>query len=433
MIDKVKNTIDRFNMLTPTDTVVVGLSGGADSTALLLAMLKLGYNTVAVHVNHNLRGEESLRDELFCRELCVKLGVTLYVESVDVRAYCEETKTSLEEGARNLRYQAINKHLDGSKLATAHNINDCFETTLFNLTRGCSLSGIMGIPPVRDNIIRPLIQCTRDEIETFLNSQGQSWVTDSTNLVPDCSRNIIRLQVVPKLADINQGLYKTYASFLDTMSQTNDFVNSEIQKAYADNISSDTLALSEIPDGILRSGALKLYISNHGIAPSFDMIDLIVKHLDSNTKISLTKDKYIVISNSAVKITDSAKPDKLFVKTNMRDDFAFGTKSVHFTVISQFDMSFSNIRRLQYTVDADKLHGPVVARSVNGNEKIRLKGREFTSTVKKLFATLASPDSRHELVVLADDDGPFFAEGFGVDERVSCDGETSHAVIIDII
>lgn len=420
-------------MLSPSDSVVVGLSGGADSTALLLCMLELGYNVSAVHVNHNLRGEESRRDELFCRDLCVRLGVPLYVESVDVKSYCEETKVSLEEGARNLRYQAIAKHLDGRKLATAHNLNDCFETTLFNLTRGCSLSGITGIPPVRDNIIRPLIKCTREEIEEYLKSNNQPWVTDSTNLVPDCSRNILRLQVVPKLLEINPGLYKTYSSFLDTTSQANNFLEAEILKEYEMNTSDDILNLSAISDGILRSGTLKLYLAKHGIAPSFDMINLILSSLDADTKISLNKSTYIVISNGSVKITDSAKPEKLYVETDMQHDFTFGKRSVHFTVISPFDMSFPNIQRLQYTVDADKLRDHVIARSVNGNEKMRLKGRGFTSTVKKLFAALAPPESRHELLVLADDDGPFFAEGFGVAERVSCDEGTSHAVMIDII
>lgn len=433
MIDKVKQIIDEYSMLTPNEKVVVALSGGADSTALLICLLKLGYSVEAVHVNHNLRGDESLRDENFCRNLCERLGVTLFVENVDVKAYCKQAKTSLEEGARHLRYQAIGKYTNGVKLATAHNLNDCFETTLFNLTRGCSLSGILGIPPVRDNVIRPLIRCTRHEIESFLMSIGQPWVTDSTNLIPDCSRNIIRLEVVPKLLEINNGLYKNYLSFLSTASQSKDYVDRQILSEYDRCCSNGVLNLSDVPEGILRSGALKLYLDRFGLSPSFDMINHVLDSLDANTKISFTKNKYLIVSNGTVRLSTELKQKKLSVETNMRDEFAFGSKCVHFTFISQFDVSYCNNRKLQCIVDVDKLHGPVVARSVNGNEKIRLHGRGFTSTVKKLFATLAPPEKRNELLVLADDNGAFFVEGFGVDERVVCDGETSHAVMINII
>ena len=128
MTEKVLNAIRRFGMLTEGENLTVALSGGADSTALLLCMLELGHQCRAVHVNHNLRGEESLRDQRFCEELCDRLGVELAVRSVDVRGYCEERKLSLELGARELRYKAFEDF--PGKIATAHTLSDSVETAL---------------------------------------------------------------------------------------------------------------------------------------------------------------------------------------------------------------------------------------------------------------------------------------------------------------
>lgn len=231
MLDKIASTILKYNMLVPGERVCVGLSGGADSVSLLFALKELGYKVFAVHVNHNLRGEESKRDENFCRSLCEKQGIELFVESVDVRGYCQENKLSCEEGARTLRYSAIDKHLNGCKLATAHNLNDCFETTLFNLVRGCGVNGLKGIPPVRGEIIRPLIAVTREEIEAYLAARCLEYVTDSTNLQDDCSRNILRLNVVPQLLRINPSLYKTYLKTLNVFEASDEYIRAQADEA----------------------------------------------------------------------------------------------------------------------------------------------------------------------------------------------------------
>ena len=184
MIEKLKSTIKEYDLLPDFGEVLVALSGGADSTALLLGLRELGYKVKAVHVNHNLRGEESDRDQSFCRDLCSRLDIPLVVESVDVRGYSEANKLSTEEAARDLRYAAIRRSAD-CPIATAHNLNDCFETTLFNLVRGTSLGGLLGIPPKRDDIIRPLINVTREEIISYLKLKNQPLL---------CARIIFRIE-----------------------------------------------------------------------------------------------------------------------------------------------------------------------------------------------------------------------------------------------
>ena len=201
MLDTVKRTIFDYMMLETGENVLVALSGGADSAALLLSLRELGYPVRAFHLNHCLRGAESDRDEAFCRRLCEKLGVELTVERVDIAAAAGDS--AVEETARRIRYARLEHAAHGAKIAVAHNADDNLETMLFHLVRGTGAKGLMGIPPVRGRIIRPLIEVERREIEAFLRERGQDFVTDSTNADTAYTRNRLRQEVVPVLRELN--------------------------------------------------------------------------------------------------------------------------------------------------------------------------------------------------------------------------------------
>ena len=194
MLDTVKRTISDYMMLETGENVLVALSGGADSAALLLSLRELGYSVRAFHLNHCLRGAESDRDEAFCRRLCEKLGVELTVERVDIAAAAGDS--AVEETARRIRYARLEHAAHGAKIAVAHNADDNLETMLFHLVRGTGAKGLTGIPPVRGRIIRPLIEVERREIEAFLRERGQDFVTDSTNADTVYTRNRLRQEVV---------------------------------------------------------------------------------------------------------------------------------------------------------------------------------------------------------------------------------------------
>ncbi|MBR2955503.1 MAG: tRNA lysidine(34) synthetase TilS, partial [Ruminococcus sp.] len=176
MLKKIRNTAEKYNMIKSGDAVVCGLSGGADSVCLLLSLNQLSaemnFALEAIHVNHCLRGEESDRDQQFCHDLCKRLNIPFNAVSCDVKGYSEKNGLSCEEAARKLRYGIFREYSMGKLLATAHNADDNLETMLLNLIRGTGLKGIAGIPPVRDNIIRPLIAVSRLEIEEYLQKCG---------------------------------------------------------------------------------------------------------------------------------------------------------------------------------------------------------------------------------------------------------------------
>ena len=186
---------------------LVALSGGADSVALLLSLKRLGFNVEAVHCNFHLRGEESDRDEKYCRNLCNNEGVRLHVVHFDTISYASLHKQSIEMAARNLRYsyfRQLASDIGAAGICVGHHIEDSVETLLINLIRGTGINGLTGIGMRNGIILRPLLEVTRQEIEEFLKKQGVSYVTDSTNLVDDVTRNRIRLNIMPLIREINQ-------------------------------------------------------------------------------------------------------------------------------------------------------------------------------------------------------------------------------------
>lgn len=200
--------------------VLIALSGGADSVCLLDLFAKaqassaFPYKVAAAHLNHNLRGEESDRDELFCRRLCEEYSIELFVGSEDVNSLAKKIGKGVEEAARSARYRFLNETASNnglSYIATAHNQGDLCETVILNLARGAGLDGMCSIPKRRNNIIRPILKVSKSEILSYVDENSLSYVTDSTNLSCDYSRNRIRHNVLPEL----EKLYEGYASNIE--------------------------------------------------------------------------------------------------------------------------------------------------------------------------------------------------------------------------
>ncbi|MBR3397275.1 MAG: tRNA lysidine(34) synthetase TilS [Lachnospiraceae bacterium] len=205
MKEKVKCFIKENHMVRRGDTVCVGLSGGADSVCLFLILLdlkeELGISLEAFHLNHNLRGQDSLRDEAFVKALCNEKNVRLKLFSTDVAEEARKRRIGLEETGRILRSEIAGQCLSEGcdRVALAHHRNDLAETFLFNLARGCSVNGLAAIRPVSGRIIRPLLFANRQEIESELARRGAHWCTDATNTDETYTRNYIRGTVIPSL------------------------------------------------------------------------------------------------------------------------------------------------------------------------------------------------------------------------------------------
>ena len=217
MREKVFAWIEQKKLIQKDDMVFVGVSGGADSVCLLLLLLeyrkRVPFSVQAVHVEHGIRGEESLEDAKFTRKLCERLGVSCHICEVDVPGYAREHRMGLEEAARSLRYDCFRRVAGESsaavkKLALAHHADDNAETVLFQLARGSGVRGLGGIRMIREltggvTLIRPLLGVTRAQIEGYLREQGADWRTDATNDDTGYSRNRIRHNILPELLKVN--------------------------------------------------------------------------------------------------------------------------------------------------------------------------------------------------------------------------------------
>ena len=230
----IQKYIEEKQLFTLHDKVLVALSGGADSVALLRVLLVLGYHCEAAHCSFHLRGEESDRDERFVNELCKGLGVTLHVTHFDTVTYASRHHVSVEMAAREMRYdwfEQLRKERGMAVIAVAHHRDDSVETFLLNLIRGAGINGLKGISPHNGCIVRPLLEVSRQDILDYLRCLRQGYVTDSTNLQDEYMRNKIRLNILPMLGELNPSVSESIAETANRLAETSLVYNKEMAEA----------------------------------------------------------------------------------------------------------------------------------------------------------------------------------------------------------
>ena len=248
MKQRVSEYIRKRGLLKPEGHYLVALSGGADSVCLLLLLKQLGYSVEAIHCNFHLRGEESDRDESFCRQLCDEQQIKLHLVHFDTQAYAQLHKVSIEMAARQLRYRHFAQLCHDAEfqgVCVAHHQDDVAETVLMNLIRGTGINGLSGIKPLQSMsfqlngqddstfhlpIIRPMLCVSRDEITDFLTQIGQTYVTDSTNFIPDVQRNKIRLQVLPLLREINPSVSRNIVETAENLAFADEYLDERVEQ-----------------------------------------------------------------------------------------------------------------------------------------------------------------------------------------------------------
>lgn len=435
MLEKVKAAVSKFNMLQHGEAVCCALSGGADSVALLLSLKnlssELGITVTAVHINHLLRGEESGRDEIFCRELCRKLDIPLTVFRKDAAAFSHSLGVSVETGAREMRYEIFSQ-LPADKIATAHNLNDNAETVLFRMARGTGLRGLAGIPPVRGKIIRPLLFCTRDEIEAYLNGIGQDFVTDSTNLSDDYTRNRIRHRIMPEMASVHEAFPKCVTAMTVSLVEDEDFLAKEALRRKDGDLRELHPAVGKrVIINLLRSHKLK--ISSDKISEIWNTA------LSGGEKISLDGGFCAVCHKGRVRIISTEKkgdPPKPAVISGAGKYRFFGDKTVIITKETDENVNAKDIvnRNLTFQyADYDKILNGVFLRNRLRSDRIKPVGSAHTRELRKLLQEKLPPEEREISAVVADEKGVIWAEHIGFDDRVKVSADTKNFLKIEII
>lgn len=262
---RVLGFIDSDSLILKNDRVLLGLSGGADSVFVLhfLNKYKRRFRLTigAAHINHGLRGSASDEDEKFCEKLCEELQISFYSIRPDLRSYCTEHGVSTEEGGRMLRYsffETISSEHSYNRIVTAHNLNDNTETVLLNLVKGTGIKGISGIPPVRGNIVRPVLCLKKEEIIRYLNILSVTFRTDESNSSDVYQRNYIRNRIVPGIREVlnpsfEENIFRSSAVFRNLRSVLDEYTNRAIEESVTisgKSISIDLSKLKTYPSGL---------------------------------------------------------------------------------------------------------------------------------------------------------------------------------------
>ena len=425
--EKIRETVKQHSMIPNGARVIAGLSGGADSVCLLRLLSDLSkdmdFTLCAVHVNHCLRGEESDRDQRFCEELCAKLDIPIAVYRVNVSKYAAQTGKSTEEAARILRYDAFEQaaeHFGGGITATAHNSGDNAETVLFNIIRGTGLKGLCGIPYVRGSIIRPLLDISREEIEKYLSEIGQDFVTDSTNLTEDYSRNKIRRIILPMLREINPGADKALCRLSRSVREDEAFLSEITENADISNI-------ADYPPSVRKRYIRKLFEEN-----SVPVDSIHIEETDNalmsgrKTRVNIKEDIFAVTDGKTVRIEKIGIKNPFETAVILGQNYSIDIPDYDKQVIIErlHDDIFQNEgivneKLTNNLVNCDKIQGVVVLRNKRDGDSIRLAHHDCTTKLKKLYNSLKLPLSeRQTALVMEDEEGLIWSEYGGVCGRV---------------
>lgn len=439
---KIKRAIKEFDMLAEGDKVIVGLSGGADSMMLMHYLkYKLHIEVIACHINHNLRGEESDRDMQFAEQICKQWEIPFVVHTVDVTNYAQKNGLTLEQAGRNLRYsifeQAAREH-EAQKVATAHTLSDNAETMLLNLTRGTGLKGLCGIPPKRDNIIRPLIHLTRQEVEAYCQEFSIEYVTDSTNLKTIYTRNKVRHLIMPELKIVNPQIYSSINKTIQVLLHEQDYMKNVSEEAYSNVNKADGLVVDDLMEYhiAIRHRVIAMFLEQNQIDRSNDLIEKLDKMMKiGKGKINVKGETFIEIKKNVLILNDNRLiVDYFELPLEFGDFLTPNGKRYTISICNQDEIkTIKNVyKKLLYIgLDYDKIIGKPVLRQRKIGDKISLENREGTKTLKKLFIddklTAAQKSQR---IVLADEKSVIAVEGYGCDRRVQIDEKTTRILLI---
>lgn len=436
------NFIKKFSLLSGAKKIIIGLSGGADSVFALHFFHKYKHkykiDIAALHVNHQLRGRESERDEIFCSRLCNDLNIDFQSVKIDVKNFAEKNKKSLEEAARDLRYDELIKYKDNISadcIVTAHNSNDNTETVLLNVVKGTGINGLSGIPIIRDSIIRPFLCISKEEILDYLKRNNIDFIFDRSNEDNKFKRNFLRNEIVPKLQlNLNPSIHKTILnSSLVLKSQKNviDYFIEELVREFItfdeNGISFQLKSSKNYPEYIISEVFARLLPQYFAIEPTYTVINKIVELINKQvgTRISVSENIECIREREHLLIhkIDFNKL-KLVVKIDTIIDV--GTKKLMISKVNSLPPNFDSNRDTEF-IDGDKISGEIIVRNWRFGDKIKPLGLNGTKKVSDVLTDLKVKSSeRNKKLVLVNNGKIIWIIGYKLSDEFKISRNTKN-------
>ncbi len=444
LFHKINEFVKERELISPGDNLLVALSGGADSVFLLNYLIELSkkndINFTAFHVNHNLRGEESDKDELFCKELCDDWGVDFVSVSVDVKAYAKSNSLSLEESARELRYSKLEEYAaqhNFNKIVTAHNLGDNTETVLLNLFKGKGISAIAGIPVRRGKIIRPLLGISKDEIVKELTRLNIPFRTDSSNFDNTFQRNYVRNNILPLIKEnINPNVEESIGRSSEIYSNSIGLLEVFYRKVLSEYISkSDNyfeISLNIIDNygtTALIEVVKRLFIEEFNVEFHYSNKSLLIKLLNTQTGKSLELAGNIEIVKERSSLIIKKKESFVFNKEIEPGD-SVETPLGEFSIsaVDKTEVVKSADSKLEF-IDAGKIKGKFVVRNWKQGDKFYPLGMKGMKKVSDYLTDRKIPSfKKARQLVLLNSENIVWVIGERLDDRYKIDEQTKEVL-----
>lgn len=455
-IKKILSTIQKYNMLSYGDHVLIGLSGGPDSVCLLFVLNKLKspfkLKISAIYFDHGLRPEEIPEEINFCQKICDTLDLNFYTQKINVKEFAEREKINLQEAARILRYEVFDQlslRIKANKIALGHNADDQAETVLMRLLRGAGPGGLSGIPPVRKKIIRPLIEMEKKEIENFLKENKIQYLLDSSNMKLEYMRNKIRHLLIPVIKEISPQATKIISKTANILREENDYINVAVTKALMRLMSRKTdqkvelfCNPLEVLNIVILRRALRVAIDSvrdlRGI--EFDHIEDIIKLIKNGKpgdRIYLPKGIRAIKGYSTIIIT--AEPPQKLSTYQIHDPNReiFLKESSMILEIREIPIDkvndYGNGKNLTY-MDAEKVKFPLIIRSRKEGDYFYPLGFGKRKKLQDFFVDEKVPRDERDLVPIIESEGKIvWIVGYRLDDRFKIDHNTKKCLQIKVI
>ncbi|MCL0040470.1 tRNA lysidine(34) synthetase TilS [Thermodesulfovibrionales bacterium] len=453
-IRKVKDTIEKYSMLFQGDRLLVGLSGGPDSVCLLtiLSKLKSEFNIAifAAYIDHGLRPEETPYEIDFCRKLCKALDIPVIIKSIDVKSHARERGLNRQEAARELRYEAFDEiasETNAGKIALGHNADDQAETILMRLFRGAGPLGLSGIPPVRRQIVRPLIETERSEIDRFLKSEGIGFVTDSSNRSDKYQRNKIRHLIIPAIKEMNSDFIRTVSRAADILRDEEKYFETIITKRLMTLVSRKSdlfvelfLSPLEAMDTVILRRVLRRVIDEtnglHGISfINIEEIVALVKSGKSGDRIYLPKGIRAIKKYSTIIITfeEPARLRTCVLHRHGETILKESSMVIQSTTVASAEIRDYGDGKEMAVIDSDKAYFPLLIRRRLPGDCFYPFGFGRKKKIQDYFVDEKIPrDERDIIPLLTCDNNIVWVVGYRLDERYKVDKNTKNALELKI-